>query len=346
MNVFLKNQINNLNISYLHSSYQNKEELKALASFLFIKNTHPSSVIKNFSIELLRQLTYHSFRVAKRQFELWQSMELCKYDKKSKTLYLSQIRNREYNKYNIKLNGFDLSSPSKILKCLQSYFICYKCEQMEYKRNEINVQTDIINGNVSCSKTKRKNIWIMVNSCGAKALHFEDNGISYNYIAQELGISKTTVANAIKYGIAHNFFSCQHRHETIYVGKKDENLNIYVEMNKHRFKEGFIYATKFNTVVHRMANRYSNIYSETFLGSNNTIVNIDNKNSLNVPNNALNKENDIIVKTSYNNTQPYNEFDWIPKNYSNDLNAYLEQYNVVTPSLKRNNDINKDIVLL
>lgn len=346
MKIFLKNNINNLNISYLHSSYKNKEELKALSSFLFFKNIYPSSVIKNFSIELLRKLTHHSFRVAKRQFELWQSMELCKYDKNSKTLYLSQIRNREYNKYNIKLNGFDLSSPSKILKCLYSYFICYKCEQMEYKRNEIKMQTDIINGDVSCSKTKRRNIRIMVNSCGAKCLHFEDNGISYNHIAEELGISKTTVADAIKYGIAHKFFSCQHKHETIYVGKKDENLNIYVEMNKHRFKEGFIYATKFNTVVHRMANRYSNTYFETFLNSNNTNTNIDDKNSLNVPNNALNKENNIIVKTRYKIPQPNNEFDWIPKNYSNDLNACLEQYNVVIPSLKRNDSFNENVVLL
>lgn len=346
MNYVFSHNINNLNISYLCSSYQNREELKALASFLFIKNTYPSSVIKNFSIELLRKLTHHSFRVAKRQFELWQSMELCKYDKNSKTLYLSRIRNREHNKYNIKLNGFDLSSPSKILKCLYAYFICYKCNQMQYKHNEMKVQTDIINGEISCSKTKRKNIRIMVNSCGVESLHFEDNGISYNHICEELGLSKTTVAEAIKYGIANKFFNCQHRHETIYVGKKDENINIYVEMNKHRFKDGFIYATKFNTVVHRRANKYSNIYSETFLNTNNTKPNIDNENVLNMPNNALNEENNIVIKTCYKTIQPYNEFDWIPKNYSNDLNACLEQYNSVTPYFKHRNDINKDIVLL
>ncbi|MGM9970072.1 MAG: hypothetical protein ACI35S_06730 [Anaeroplasma sp.] len=180
-------------------------------------------------------------------------------------------------------------------------------EQIEYVSNEIDSRKEIFEGQKNCSKKAYKDLIISFNSFGNKIFEFDHKGVSFQYLSNKLQVSKSTVSELIKYGEQNGFFICHKNKEVVYKGEKNENINLFIETNKHLYSFGFLYSNKHNMVIWNKPNKYSNIYNYT----------------------CVNNDINTTQNNCINNNDEYNN-GLIPYNYTNDHNACLEHYNVVS----------------
>ena len=164
-------------------------------------------------------------------------------------------------------------------------------------------------------------------------MNFEDKGISYKYIAEQLNISNTTITQIINYGTEHQFFICTRNKETIYVGTKGDNLDAFIEVNECNYSYGKLIKTH-NSVTWNKPNTYKNTYNDNIVTE---IKQLNNNNSTTI--------NDIKCNINSNTINNSNDdrYNCIPDNYIKDditissTNSNIIKYNYITIRNRYNN---------
>ena len=299
--------INNLSISLFEECICDKNKGKALAMFIYLKRKYPASVIKNFSIEKIRKEVNSSHRVVARWFNILNTLGLC--ERNGNIMYLKSIKSQRLNH---KLTKFDFSSINSILNCLRCLYISHVQSQKDYYDKEKKAILDLRNNThkfISKKEYKRIKKLEFSNSCG-RIMNFEDKGISYKYIAEQLNISNTTITQIINYGTEHQFFICTRNKETIYVGTKGDNLDAFIEVNECNYSYGKLIKTH-NSITWNKPNTYKNTYNDNIVTE---IKSINNNNSTTINDIKCNTNSNNII----NNNSNDDRYNFIPDNYIKD----------------------------
>ena len=317
--------INNLSISLFEECICDKNKGKALAMFIFLKRKYPASVIKNFSIEKIRKEVNSSHRVVARWFNILNTLGLC--ERNGNIMYLKSIKSQRLNH---KLTKFDFSNVNSILNSLRCLYISHVQSQKDYYDKEKKAMLDLRNNThkfISKKEYKRIKKLEFSNSCG-RIMNFEDKGISYKYIAEQLNISNTTITQLINYGTEHQFFICTRNKEIIYVGTKGDNLDAFIEVNECNYSYGKLIKTH-NSVTWNKPNTYKNTYNDNIVTE---IKQLNNNNSTTINDIKYNANSNNII----NNNSNDDRYNCIPDNYIKDditissTNSNIIKYNNIT----------------
>lgn len=180
----------------------NSRVRKALELYLFVKHDYQSSTIPNFTYKSLSERAGLCFTSLKKRIETLNEMGLIeRVGKNGKHLLFKSTKSKRVN---MRIEQIDFSSIKSISKGLCALFIVEIQLRKEYIKQLL--QTYWAYKKQSKFKCERsyKSIRNEVRKRGLLDTHFKENGISYKYIAQKIGISFSKVSDTIKYAVKNN----------------------------------------------------------------------------------------------------------------------------------------------
>lgn len=184
------------------------DAIKALALLVFVKNKYPCSVIPEYTDTKLAQVCGLSRATVKSRIAKLRSMGLV-YDvvnKKEQHHLGFKAASEEFN--NIKF-AFGVTDIKSIEIGLEALFIVEKQGQKDYARQQVLKVTSP--GKLSSYKKARteclKRGWVDISDSGQYINKFQDNGISYNYLARKLNRGRSHIATVIKFAEENNMLA-------------------------------------------------------------------------------------------------------------------------------------------
>ena len=190
-----------------------RSKRRALAFAIFIKNTYPTSVLKDMSFRQMAKIPGigMSVETCRQRIAMLKKMKLVEEKTKNghhyfifKSLRAKKKKNRHSIGYHrpkfaeINVTKLDMRSVASVEKGLMAMFFV-----------ETQIKKELVRQIVKSKQTPRKTSAYRKASkicCNRGYDEFIDNGISYKYIASELHCSNTTVAKVIQYGVKHRIF--------------------------------------------------------------------------------------------------------------------------------------------
>lgn len=227
-----------------HENISDVDAVKALALLIFIKNSFPTSVVPNYSVNKLVRVTGMHANTIRKRISTLADMDLIEFTGKyNQHLKFKKVRAKNSN---IKLS-INTSSVKLIEKGLRALFLVEKVTQKNYVEQRVKLAN--APKNIKELKAGRR----ASKKCGSS--NFKDNGISYAYLADKLGVSIKHAVEVVQYAINLKLIV---KHKVI-------SQVVYIEDRANEFVRVFselkgVFAKK-NSVYKVEANRYSLYYA-------------------------------------------------------------------------------------
>lgn len=198
----------------------NSRVRKALELYLFVKHAYQSSTIPNFTYKSLSERSGLCFTSLKKRIATLNEMGLIERVGKNGQHLL--FKSAKAKRVNMRIEQIDFSSIKSISKGLCALFIVEIQLRKEYIKQLL--QTYWAYKKKAKFKCERsyQSIRNEVRKRGLLDTHFKENGISYKYIAQKIGISFSKVSDGIKYAVKNNILH-KHTHIKRVFSEKGQN---------------------------------------------------------------------------------------------------------------------------
>ena len=182
--------------------------VKALAFFLFIKSRKGASVIPNYNYSIIAELCGISRTTAKKRLEDLAGLELIDIIGYKSTHLLFKPCKHKHN--NIRLDKVDFTSIKTIEHSLRALYIV----EIQSRKNYVSQQMNLAANPRKLDAYKKSKKVVKKVVCGSDK-KFQDNGISYKYLAKKLGVGRRNVKNAIDNGVNSFMFECKHNYKVV-----------------------------------------------------------------------------------------------------------------------------------
>lgn len=249
-----------LNRHIFNITVRNTNARKAMELYLFVKARYASSTIPNFTYKELSKQTGLCYSTLKKRLNILAQLGLIEYIGRNKQHLL--FKSSRKKKYNIKIENIDFSSIKAISKGLCALFIVETQCRKEYIKQLLDLYHECkkAGNEYLCRKYNYKKIEKKVRKRGLTGTTFQDNGISYKYIAQALKIGYNKVADTIRYAEKYNILKVERRKVRICKEKGCGHAIL-----KYAGEQKNLFSTK-DSVYVVLANRYSLVLGASWYG--------------------------------------------------------------------------------
>jgi len=200
------NYIKRISRELYNECINNTNAIKAIAMLIYIKENHKCSVIKKFTYKRLSIITGLTVYSTKKRMHTLKEMGLYDRINDGNDIIFKKIRAKISN---VRLDKIDMSSIKSIETGLRALYIVEVQRRKDYVKSAVELTNKVHNGKEYKKALKERNR-VLRGAC-----KYTDNGISYNYLAKKMNISKKTVSEAIKYGETNGLFKKEHNYNLI-----------------------------------------------------------------------------------------------------------------------------------
>lgn len=223
-----------------------RNDIKAIAMYIYVKHNCPCSVIKDFTYKKLQDITGLSVNTLKKRMHTLKELGLVERTGRTKRNILFKRCRSRYS--NICISRYDMSSVESIEIGLMASLI------VEIQNRKAFVEQCI-------KKAQRKSFKSLKQfksakssrnkyACGIREYH--DDGITYDYLAKNLSVGYGTISRIIQYGESQHMFTRERR--IVKVGEF-HNANQLLEFSNPNPRNMF--ANKKGTCLYvQLANKY------------------------------------------------------------------------------------------
>lgn len=222
------NHIKRISRALYNECIDNTDFVKALAMLIYIKENKKSSVFTKCSYKKISELTGLSIVVVKKRMNTLKNLNLYEYVDNDRNIKFKKIR---APKSNVRLDKIDMKSVASIELGLRALYIVEVQRRKEYVQSAVNL-TDNVHNMKEYRKAKD-----VKNKVLRGTQKFTDNGISYDYLSKKMKISKKTVSDVIKYGVANKMFEKQRKFFIVKTFKTKNEVNLaYRYLKEQNYK--------------------------------------------------------------------------------------------------------------
>ena len=209
------NYIKRISRELYNECINNTNAIKAIAMLIYIKENNKCSVIKKFTYKRLSIITGLTVYSTKKRMHTLKGMGLYDRINDGNDIIFKKIRAKISN---VRLDKIDMSSIKSIETGLRALYIVEVQRRKDYVKSAVELTNKVHNGKEYKKALKERNR-VLRGAC-----KYTDNGISYNYLAKKMNISKKTVSEAIKYGVRNKMFEKEYNYNLIktFDNKNDE----------------------------------------------------------------------------------------------------------------------------
>ena len=200
------NYIKRISRELYNECINNTNAIKAISMLIYIKENHKCSVIKKFTYKRLSIITGLTVYSTKKRMHTLKEMGLYDRINDGNDIIFKKIRAKISN---VRLDKIDMSSIKSIETGLRALYIVEVQRRKDYVKSAVELTNKVHNGKEYKKALKERNR-VLRGAC-----KYTDNGISYNYLAKKMNISKKTVSEAIKYGETNGLFKKEHNYNLI-----------------------------------------------------------------------------------------------------------------------------------
>lgn len=233
---------------FFNKHISDSKVVKALELYLFVKVRYESfsSTIKDFRYNRLTEETGLCFTTLKKRINILKQLGLVEFIGKDRQHLL--FKSLKSKKSNVRIEQIDFSTIKTIGDGLRALFLVEVQVQKEYIRQLM------MKYNNPSKSDDYKAIRREVRKRGLMGKKFEDNGISYKYMAKKLKIGYNKVHELIKCATERGMVAKKRNAHLVYDANKDGQNAYYVldfeEDRKHKYvSNNCIYYLGANTYV-------------------------------------------------------------------------------------------------
>lgn len=229
-----------------------KQYVKAFALAIFIKRNFKSSMVTNFSVHKLHLLTgLHASTIVKR-LRVLKNLGLVEYVGKHKEHLLIKSMSSHNKSRNIDISSLIFND----IKAIEKSLLALVVVEIQRRKNFAKQIINTLANPKDIKEYKRAKRLCRLFGWDHK---YRENGISYNRIAKEMGVSVQKAVGIIKFAAENNFIVVKHRQ----LQKYSRGIGSIIS---HIDLKGYTFCTKDNLYV-VLANEYSLGSRVTALGN-------------------------------------------------------------------------------